>query len=173
MVTTSARFTRKDYERLPEGFPAQLVDGALVKDPAPTPWHQRLVLRIARALEAAVGEARVLVAPTDVFLDDWNAFQPDVLLLPEGTVVRPETREAPRPDLVVEVLSPATAGRDRRRKAPICLEHGISEVWLADPEDRSVEVRTSSETRRFADDEPAESRVAPGFRLVPRDLFRP
>ena len=32
----TALFTRAQYDQLPEGFPAQLIEGDLVRDPAPT-----------------------------------------------------------------------------------------------------------------------------------------
>ncbi len=64
------KFTRKDYLELPEGFPAELVDGGLVKRPAPTRWHQRLVGGVFRRLAELVSEDRLLSAPTDVFVDE-------------------------------------------------------------------------------------------------------
>ena len=36
MRPVSTLFTRADYDRLPEGFPAQLIHGWLVRDPAPS-----------------------------------------------------------------------------------------------------------------------------------------
>ncbi|NLG80289.1 MAG: Uma2 family endonuclease [Firmicutes bacterium] len=46
------------------------------------------------------------------------------------------------PDLVVEVLSPGTAGWDRKIKCQTYARFGIRELWLADPESRSIEVAT-------------------------------
>jgi Uma2 family endonuclease len=44
------------------------------------------------------------------------------------------------PDLVVEVPSPGTAKFDREVKRKRYLEHGVTEVWLVDPDRREVEV---------------------------------
>ena len=42
VVTETTRFDRADYMRLPEGFPAQLIGGFLVRDPSPVTGHQVL-----------------------------------------------------------------------------------------------------------------------------------
>jgi Uma2 family endonuclease len=81
MHTMDAPFTVRDWQRLPEGFPAQLVEGCLVKEPAPTYGRQRLVARIHAALVALVGPDRALQSPVDVVLDAHNVYQPDVVVL--------------------------------------------------------------------------------------------
>ncbi len=44
------------------------------------------------------------------------------------------------PDLVVEVLSPSTAHKDRGVKFDLYEKHGVREYWLLDPEGRYAEV---------------------------------
>ena len=161
------KFTRQDYMALPEGFPAQLIRGQLVKEPAPTPWHQVLVRRVADMLERLAHPDRILFSPIDLFVDDENILQPDVVLLPEGTRIGPDLMEMPVPELMVEVLSPATRKRDREVKTGIYLEVGVAEVWLVDPESRVVELMT-----REGLVTPAESTVLPGFLRDPASLFR-
>jgi hypothetical protein len=46
-----ALYTRADYERLPEGFPAQLVRGQLVKEPAPRCGHGVIGARVEDVAE--------------------------------------------------------------------------------------------------------------------------
>ena len=74
-------FTQVDWERLPEGFPAQLIQGQLVKEPAPTYRHQRLAARVRFALLSLLGPDRVPDTPSDVAVDHENVFQPDVVVL--------------------------------------------------------------------------------------------
>jgi Uma2 family endonuclease len=168
MVTTT-KFTRTDYMALPEGFPAQLIEGDLVKSPSLTYGHQRLVLHLGRRLCDLLGEDRVVIAPMDVFLDDWNIYQPDVLVTPE-----PLPRNAAGvgiPRLVIEVLSPSTRHRDRRVKLDHYLKAGVKEVWFVDPDTGEVEICTDRDDTRYRDDDVAESRFVPGFSLTPRDLL--
>jgi Uma2 family endonuclease len=167
MSIQTTKFTKADYMALPEGFPAQLIRGYLVKEAAPTPWHQGLVSRIARLLEALVDVNRVLCSPIDLFVDDESVLQPDVVVLPEGTVLGPHLTEIPVPDLVVEVLSPSTRFRDRGVKTEIYFEAGVAEVWLVDPDTRTIEMRTA-----LGRAEVPESAVVPGFRPEPAEVFR-
>ena len=43
------------------------------------------------------------------------------------------------PDLVVEVLSPSTAKRDRVDKKAVYERCGVREYWLVDPKNRTIE----------------------------------
>src|SRR5262245_18064242 len=111
MPVGRALFTRADYDRLPEGFPAQLIAGWLVKEPSPLYHHQRLAARLWRDLVAIVGPDLAPLTPVDVLIDDHNVFQPDVVALPEPGP--DDDHYVPTPRLVVEFLSPSTRRRDR------------------------------------------------------------
>ena len=111
METMTPLFTRQDYDLLPEGFPAQLIEGFLVKSPAPTYGHQRFAARIRQQLVALVGPDRVPDSPADVSLDDWNVYQPDIVVLDETP--EDKTNYVGTPLLAVEVLSPSSEGYDR------------------------------------------------------------
>ena len=170
-LTTRGAYTRADYERLPEGFPAQLVNGWLLKDAGPTYGHQGAAGRLYRRLCEIVGEGRAFIAPIDVPIDDLNVYQPDVIVHREK--VSWAKRHAAIPLLAIEVLSPTTARRDRARKTPRLLKAGVEEVWLVDPEAGTVEVVDRDGRRVSSGDEPIASRAVPGFEVVPRVLFTP
>lgn len=162
-------FTRKDWARLPEGFPAELVEGFLVKEPSPTYGHQHIAARIRHQLLDLVGPARVPDTPADVAVDELNVYHPDIVVLdrpPPAT-----SRDVGVPLLVVEVLSPSTRARDREVKAGHLLELGVREVWLIDPAARDIEVRTRRDTRTAAGRQRLGSSVVPGFALVSARLF--
>lgn len=81
------------------------------------------------------------------------------------------------PDLVVEVLSPATARRDEGVKRDLYQRAGVAEYWLVHPGDRTVLRCRQSEGRYSAPDvygpedgELVSSRF-PEFRLDLRELF--
>lgn len=48
------------------------------------------------------------------------------------------------PDLVVEVLSPGTRKRDRVFKAKRYARFGVREMWIADPDRKTIEVLVNS-----------------------------
>lgn len=164
------KFTRRDYMQLPEGFPAELIEGGFVREPAPTWWHQRIVLVLATRLLAVAGPDRVVPAPADVFIDDWTVLQPDLLVTAPDAPVVPGQASGGIPLLVVEVLSPSTRGRDRSLKTAIYLRAGVAEVWLVDPDAGTVEVHTPGDVRLHTGAQRATSAALPGFTLAWSDL---
>jgi Uma2 family endonuclease len=81
-----------------------------------------------------VTSGKIYVAPVDVYLDDANVVQPDVLWVAPGSACVPFEGKYLRgaPDLVVEVLSPGTARRDKKAKFDLYEKHGVREYWLID-----------------------------------------
>jgi Uma2 family endonuclease len=149
---TQDRITTAEYAQLPESsLPHELIDGVVIMAPTPRHVHQKLVFRLAKLVEnLAVGRGEVNIAPLDVYLDEHNVVQPDVFW-----VSGPESRCQlgddgywyGAPDLVIEVLSPGTARRDRREKFQLYEKHGAREYWLVDPEGRYVEMWTQADGR--------------------------
>ncbi len=172
MVTApNTRFSQADYRRLPEGFPAQLIEGELVKDPSPTEFHQGLAFKLGTLFAGVVGVHRVLLSPIDVWIDEHNVLQPDVLLLGEADAWSSTSRDMPIPILVAEVLSPSTARRDRDVKTRIYLGAGVREVWLVDPETKTIEVRTDGGRRVVPPTGTIATPLVPGLKIVLREFF--
>ena len=167
---TTPRFTRAEYQALPEGFPCELVEGELVKEPSPEYHHQRVELKIVSRLVALIGDERVVIAPADVELDEWNVLQPDVAVF--DAPLDPHTRRLPIPAVVFEVLSPSTARRDRVRKTRLYLAAGVREVWLVQPSSGAVEVHTPDGVAKHAPHEEVASSALPGFRVTGAALVR-
>ncbi len=44
------------------------------------------------------------------------------------------------PDLIVEILSPATSKKDRELKFDLYEEYGVREYWIVSPEQRNITV---------------------------------
>ena len=176
MKPMSKAYTRAQYELLPEGFPAQLIEGQLVQEPAPTFGHQRLALAIAEKLKRLVGPHRMGIAPVDIAIDEFNVYQPDVVVFRRALQDEESGLDAGVPLLVVEVLSPSTHVRDREVKRTRLLDIGVEEVWLVDAINRTVEVydrdRYRDVPRRVVGEDPVVSNALAGFELTPRALFR-
>ena len=124
----------------------ELLDGEIVKKKAPAPRHQRvtrdLTLRIHLfALEHKLGE--ILPSPIDVFLDDTNSPQPDLVFisLSKAHIVT-EDGVMGAPTMVVEVISPSSIYRDRVTKKALYERFGVQEYWLVDPADNFIEIFT-------------------------------
>jgi Uma2 family endonuclease len=134
-------YHRQDYERLPDEPRCELIYGRLYLSPSPSPRHQFLVFELGRRLaDIADGNGGItLVAPLDVFLADHSVVQPDVLYLSKDRRHLLGERLEGAPDLLVEVLSPGSARRDRGEKVRLYAEHGVREYWIVDPQERQVE----------------------------------
>jgi len=145
------RLTAAEFARLPETTtPTELICGAVVVTPAPKYIHQKIVFALAKRIEQLALGGDVCIAPIDVHLDESNVVQPDVLWV-GGAESRARLGEDGywhgAPDLVVEVLSPASARLDRREKFHLYEKHGVYEYWLVDPEAEYVEVWVLEEGR--------------------------
>ena len=139
-------FTIADYEALPEERRAELIDGRLYDLGAPTGIHQQVVLLIWEALRTCKKEhdmsCIVQAAPFDVqaWPDEETIVQPDVMVFCTDPSMALKARATTAPDFICEVLSPATAFRDRHLKLYKYRIAGVKEVWLVSVRDRSVEV---------------------------------
>lgn len=150
MALTRVKLTYEEYFSLPEDTrPCELVDGELYMPPAPNSKHQSIVVNLVTMLERHVrdrGLGRVFVSPLDVVLDRTRplVLQPDLMFISTQrlSIVGPRIEGAP--DLVVEILSPGSAVRDRTEKSVWYGQYGVREYWLVDPEARAIEVRRLS-----------------------------
>ncbi len=176
------RMTVADHFRTPETMkPQELVYGILREPDAPGYGHQAVVTHMGAVLDRFVRRAKlgaVCVSPVDVVLDRRRALvlQPDIIFVSKARVGIIGDRVWGAPDLLVEVLSPQAARRDRTRKLEWYRKYGVKECWLVDPRAREITVITLDR----GDDQPARvyrgsrrlySRVLPGFRPWARSLL--
>lgn len=152
MSTSEIKFTYKDYKNLPESETKryELLEGELVMVPSPTTYHQRISVRLQYILEGFVqkrGLGFVYAAPCDVVLSEETVVQPDIFFISKehSQIVKEENIQG-APDLIIEILSPATHERDRTYKRTLYAKYGSKEYWLTDPEGQTIEVLTLSET---------------------------
>ena len=182
MVNRAVKYKYLDYVNLPESENRrhELIEGDLHMVPSPGPSHQDVVFALSRALHAFVEEKRlgkVMIAPLDVVLSDEDVLQPDIMFVSTQrlSIITDRNINGP-PDLVVEVLSPATAGRDRTIKRAMYLRFGVREYWIVDPAMRTVEVLRAGalefETVRiYSEGAAAGSPVLDGLRVEVNSIF--
>ena len=137
--------TVADFMALGEGPPfAELISGSIVMAPLSFRSHQRVVQRIYQLIQnhldhSTMGEA--YLAPFDVHLGENDVLCPDLSFFSHERCHLLSDRGAEgAPDLVIEVLSPSTARRDRKDKREIYTRHGVRELWLVHPELETIEV---------------------------------
>ncbi len=141
----AVKFTYEDYRHTPEDQRYELLDGELIMAPAPNLGHQRIDAKLGWRLAQFVEErdlGEVFSAPCDVVLSNMDVVQPDLLFVSteRAHLLLGGDSVLGAPDLVVEILSPSTAGRDRTLKRNLYAKHGVKEYWLVDPDTRTVSV---------------------------------
>lgn len=76
---------------------------------------------------------------TDVYLTEDDRVIPDVMIICRTDIIKRNGIHG-APNLVVEVLSPGTAKKDRGYKKDLYERTGVREYWIVGPEARSIEV---------------------------------
>ncbi len=181
MLRPDIKFTYEDYKSLPEDETKryELLEGELVVVPSPNEQHQSISRNLAFRLFQYVKENKlgtVYYAPFDVVLGD-NVVQPDIMYVSRdrlGIITADEIRGAP--DLVIEILSPATSARDRTLKRTLYARHGVRELWIVDPDGKTLEVARLGKagletTGVYRKGETPVSHVLPGLRLDLHEVF--
>ncbi|MEW6447339.1 MAG: Uma2 family endonuclease [Bacillota bacterium] len=173
--------TYEDYRKLPEGAPYQLIGGEFVLTPAPGTYHQIIAMRLGvQMVNFVSSEERgiVLFAPVDVYLEETETYQPDIIFIArERMEIIEPARVNGAPDLVVEILSPATAYYDLRKKYKVYEKSGVKEYWIVDPEEKSVQVFVLTDGKFALDQDVAgqgavSSRLLEGFTVSLESIFK-
>lgn len=156
MEISSTRYTKKvtlsldktwtydDYLQLPEdGNRYEVLEGRLHVTPAPSSYHQILSRRLQflfYQLELE-GRGQIFNAPIDLLIPGADPAQPDLVYLTstqEGLVTRRGIEGVP--EMVVEILSPSSATRDRTVKLHLYERNGVRRYALLDPSARTLEL---------------------------------
>jgi Uma2 family endonuclease len=149
-----------DLDALPQApRHTELIDGALVFMMSPQrAWHGRAVSALLFALTEQAPAGVEVEREMTIRLDDRNRPEPD-LLATKVPVYDPD-RTFYTPDevlLVVEVVTPESAHRDRNVKVRKYAEAGIANYWSVEDENGSPVVHT------YELDEPTRSYAPTGI----------
>ena len=180
MINVKTKLTYDDYLETSDDERYELLNGELILSPSPREIHQHILsvlhLRIgAFARERNLG--KVYFSPFDVVLSDTDVVQPDLLFISsERTEIITPDNVRGAPDLVVEILSPATAERDRTLKLDLYAKHGVKEYWIVDPDSRTIMVLLRGESRFevsgiYGEEQSLSSPTLEGFSIALEEIF--
>ncbi|MFQ5602663.1 MAG: Uma2 family endonuclease [bacterium] len=151
-ATCKKSYTYQDYIDLPQDDKRyEILNGELNMVPAPSTYHQdvsgNLEFAIRKFLEAnPLG--KFYDAPVDVVLSEEIVIQPDLLFIRyENSKIITEKNISGALDLVVEILSPASAYYDLIEKKEIYEQFGVQEYWIVDPKKQWVEIYENSKNK--------------------------
>ena len=175
------KYTYEDYLKTPEDKRYELIEGELFMTPSPITNHQRISGRIEFELRKFVSEnalGEVFDAPYDVYLDNENVVQPDILFVSKDRLsVIGDKNIQGFPDLVIEILSESTAYRDLIQKKKLYAKYGVREYWIVVPEEKTVDVYILKDSsfllhKTYSKDDKLESLILSGLKIDLNSIFK-
>lgn len=137
-------WTYEEYARLPDdGNRYEVIGGELYVTPTPRSLHQKVVVRLSQVLETFTVENGLgeVFGPLSLVLGPNDFLQPDLLFVRKERIgIVKDDKALAAPDLVIEILSPATALRDRGLKRERYAHFGVPEYWIVDADARKIEI---------------------------------
>ncbi len=145
MDKAQGEFTLEDYYALPDEIRVELIDGVIYYMATPSLIHQMIVGEVFNQLwgyaDEHEGECLPLISPINVQLDKDNKtiVQPDVIVVCDLELMAKKVLYG-APEFVLEVLSPSTKSKDMLIKLRKYKEAGCKEVWMVDPDKKTIAV---------------------------------
>ncbi|HEX4276624.1 MAG TPA: Uma2 family endonuclease [Bryobacteraceae bacterium] len=177
-MAVRATMTAEEFDALPEeeGRKWELLDGELIEVSSATPKHNRIVGRLFKLLDTFAESRRLGAAllETDLAVRANTRLRPDMGFFSAETWETVDLDLVPvvqTPDIAVEVISPSETATTINRKVDAYLKWGVQEVWLIEPEIRTLFVHTLAGAQRLSEGAMLTSEFVPGWRLQISELF--
>jgi Uma2 family endonuclease len=176
LVPDSDGYSVEDYFTLDGQYLVEFVDGCLQVLPMPDSFHQAIVFILRGLFENWLErdpDARVVMAPFKVWLNDRLYREPDVAVMLGIHANRRTTQSWRGADLVVEVISESNRRHDVVTKMSDYAQASIPEYWIVDPTAKAIDVFSliDGTYQQIGSPGIAESRLLAGFTLNVADLF--
>ncbi|MBI4745712.1 MAG: Uma2 family endonuclease [Deltaproteobacteria bacterium] len=134
------KYTWQDYLDWSDDERWEVIEGvAYNMTPSPSFTHQKIAGNVYGILRDKLRgkPCTPAIAPLDVYLDDINFVQPDVMVVCDKNKLKEKIYGAP--DVIIEVLSPHTSLKDKREKKALYERNGVKEYVIVDPLEQYVE----------------------------------
>ncbi|NLI82083.1 MAG: Uma2 family endonuclease [Deltaproteobacteria bacterium] len=158
-AVSEEKYTYSDYLGWPEGERWELIEGTPYNTtPAPSIEHQGISGEIFRQICNFLFDkgCGMFVVPLDVRLPEADEADEEIttVVQPDIAVICDPAKLDNRgcrgaPDMIIEVLSPATVAKDQIEKVDLYEKNGVKEYWLIHPTDRLVTVRLLGTDGRY------------------------
>ena len=155
--------TMEEYEALPEGVYAEVIDGVVYRMYCVTPdipdelekfagvygmaspsiQHQDIVgelyMEINSYLRSKKGNCKAFISPLDIEIksDPTTVVQPDLFVVCDKSKLEGRTVKG-SPDWVIEIVSPSNIESDYIRKLQLYHAAGVREYWIINPMDETI-----------------------------------
>ncbi|MDR1702782.1 MAG: Uma2 family endonuclease, partial [Sporomusaceae bacterium] len=136
-------YTYEDYCKLDDDKRYEVINGVIYLLASGANWeHQTISSNLHREFSVYLKgkKCQVFHPPFDVILPkkDETTKKASSIIQPDIFVVCDKNKLNKRgcfgsPDLIIEILSPATSKKDIKEKFNLYQEHGVPEYWIVDP----------------------------------------
>ena len=144
-------FTYSDYLTWPDDERWEIIDGvAYAMCPSPKEAHQKISFNITLMLGTLLANkpCSLYYSPFDVVFSEKDVVQPDVFVVCDSKKITLDNIQG-APDLIIEILSPSTADKDRSVKKDLYERNGVKEYLLFDPVYQCVNRYVLGENSKF------------------------
>ena len=138
-------YTIEDYWKIPDDTRAELIDGQLYFQAAPSRIHQQILsdlfLTIGHYIKSNNGNCRIYPAPFAVQLkkEENTIVEPDISIICDPNKLT-DRGCLGAPDWIIEIVSPSNSSHDYVFKLNKYLNAGVREYWIVDPAIETVYV---------------------------------
>jgi len=153
------RYTFADYLNWLEKERIELIDGKIYMMVPPSRIHQEILGALFNQFYNSLKDkpCKVYCAPFGVRFPAGNEKKDDeikTVVEPDIVVVCDENKLDDygcegAPDLIVEIVSPSTARKDKVEKFNLYEQFGVREYWIVEPESKIVSVFTLQKNKRY------------------------
>ncbi|GIN71925.1 hypothetical protein J14TS2_24000 [Bacillus sp. J14TS2] len=153
-------YTYADYLSWPEEERIEIIEGIPYFQAAPSRVHQEILSELHRQISNfLVGkDCKVYPAPFHVVLDldeemedekdQKNVFEPDITIICDQSKLDDYGCKG-SPDLIIEIISPSTARRDKIEKFNKYEQAKVREYWIVEPQEKIVSAFTLQPNQRY------------------------
>jgi Uma2 family endonuclease len=145
------RYTYQDYLTWDDDQRWEIINGYVYSmSPAPNVRHQRISRNMSTVLDLKLSNTKCesFSAPIDVVLSKQDVVQPDIVIVCEPDIITEKNIQGV-PTVVIEILSPSTAKKDRIDKRNLYERSGVREYLLVDPDGRYIECYRLSKDKQY------------------------
>jgi Uma2 family endonuclease len=130
------------FKQLPEGLLCQVIDNKIYMSPVPLFEHQVVCQTLSAQIFTYVNDIDLgicIQSPIDVYLDEENAFQPDIIFIAkENLDIIVNGKVKGSPDIVIEVLSEGSKKMDTITKKSIYEKNKVKEYFIINPKTKDT-----------------------------------
>lgn len=140
-IKKEEKYTYENYKNWKDSEDWEIIGGkAYSMAPSPNRKHQEIASKIhGKIFEYLEDKKCKIYYELDVLLSEKDIVRPDILVVCDINKLTDKNVNG-APDLIVEILSPSTAKRDRILKYELYKKNEVKEYWIVDPYNLSIDV---------------------------------